>query len=486
MITKHTTKLLHILKESKNSVVWKMMGSWQYLKCQPYPQMINSTALSNLESYATVVKNQDILLESVVKGWKRNRGKEMILRFKTRNLRHLNHMHPVLIASEQIILYKNVGAVPMLLIDPNDSNRITRRTIEMTGKNKETWPIQDFHQFWETRYSRKVTTLMGRLHISETICYIWPTHHSIPISSNLEHRNSISSLAAKMGKAYTRRYNNMHMIHKTLPTYDNDFTDNFDTKFKHFPEVVAYDTNFVDTQYGLAPFGMKICMIRTNWSTKILTTNLMTKLKVMIAFPMHMYQLHLKCIDRFRGSQSTFTWYISTTKLSVQTTKPTKANSSPWRPNFTTAPGNTRRSHTVSPAINKLAIKNQRKMLYFPMDFGELKIDRLIDTGALSSTIPEADLCKIRLMARKEIFNERPPPEFQWVPSYGFQWTVRSTYSESKIAIRSRWHYDQRKIRSHDKPYKPFDGSVTPTKQQYHTWYASGNLEHSLLFNAIE
>ena len=40
-------------------------------------------------------------------------------------------------------------------------------------------------------------------------------------------------------------------------------------------------------------------------------------------------------------------------------------------------------------------------MLYFPMDFGGggLNIDWVIDTGALSSAIREADLRKIRLLA---------------------------------------------------------------------------------------
>ena len=37
--------------------------------------------------------------------------------------------------------------------------------------------------------------------------------------------------------------------------------------------------------------------------------------------------------------------------------KPTKANSSHWQPNFATAPGNTRRTHKVSPALNKFAIE---------------------------------------------------------------------------------------------------------------------------------
>ena len=44
------------------------------------------------------------------------------------------------------------------------------------------------------------------------------------------------------------------MIHKTLPTYEYDYTDNFSTQFGRLPEVVAYDTYFVDPQYGLDPY----------------------------------------------------------------------------------------------------------------------------------------------------------------------------------------------------------------------------------------
>ena len=58
-------------------------------------------------------------------------------------------------------------------------------------------------------------------------------------------------------------------------------------------------------------------------------------------------------------------------------------------------------------------------MLYFPMDFGELNIDGLIDTGALSSVIPEADLRKIRLLAPHTILIEGPPPEFQLMVANG-------------------------------------------------------------------
>ena len=41
------------------------------------------------------------------------------------------------------------------------------------------------------------------------------------------------------------------------------------------------------------------------------------------------------------------------------------------------------------PLSTNLPLKNKRKMLYFPLDFGELYIDGLIDTGAFSSSIPQ-------------------------------------------------------------------------------------------------
>ena len=51
------------------------------------------------------------------------------------------------------------------------------------------------------------------------------------------------------------------------------------------------------------------------------------------------------------------------------------------------------------PLSINLRLKYKKQMIYFPLDFGELTIDGLIDTGAPSSAIPEADLRKIRLLA---------------------------------------------------------------------------------------
>ena len=65
------------------------------------------------------------------------------------------------------------------------------------------------------------------------------------------------------------------------------------------------------------------------------------------------------------------------------------------------------------PLTTNLGLKYKRRMLYFPMDFGELTLDGLVDTGALSSAIPEADLRKIRLLAPQSIVKEGPAPNFQ-------------------------------------------------------------------------
>ena len=58
-------------------------------------------------------------------------------------------------------------------------------------------------------------------------------------------------------------------------------------------------------------------------------------------------------------------------------------------------------------------------MHYFPMDFGELTLDGLVETGALSSAIPEADLRKIRLLAPQSIIKEGPAPNFQTMVAKG-------------------------------------------------------------------
>ena len=79
------------------------------------------------------------------------------------------------------------------------------------------------------------------------------------------------------------------------------------------------------------------------------------------------------------------------------------------------------------PLTTNLGLKYKRRMLYIPMDFGELTLDGLVDTGALSSAIPEADLRKIRLLAPQSIIKEGPAPNFQSMVANGQLENPKST-----------------------------------------------------------
>ena len=79
------------------------------------------------------------------------------------------------------------------------------------------------------------------------------------------------------------------------------------------------------------------------------------------------------------------------------------------------------------PLSTNLGLKIKRPMLYFPMDFEELTLDGLIDTGAHSSAIPKADLRKIRLLAPQSIVTEGPAPSFQIMVANGDLETPKST-----------------------------------------------------------
>ena len=53
------------------------------------------------------------------------------------------------------------------------------------------------------------------------------------------------------------------------------------------------------------------------------------------------------------------------------------------------------------------------------MDFGELTIDGLFDTGALTSAFSDADLNKIKLLSNSSIKDSGPAPNFQMMVANG-------------------------------------------------------------------
>ena len=64
------------------------------------------------------------------------------------------------------------------------------------------------------------------------------------------------------------------------------------------------------------------------------------------------------------------------------------------------------------PLSTNLRNKTKKKMLFYPIDFRDLIIDSLIDTGAISSAISEADVEKTQQITPQNILKECHPPDF--------------------------------------------------------------------------
>ena len=122
-------------------------------------------------------------------------------------------------------------------------------------------------------------------------------------------------------------------------------------------------------------------------------------------------------------------------------------------------------------------------MLYFSMDAGELTLDALEDTRALSSAIPEADLRKIRLLAPQSIFKEGPAPNFQIVVANGQLETPKSTV-ELKFEVVG--HRIPRDIHSHANTHQSIDWPFVPSTEQHHPGHETRCPEVPFLFMAMK
>ena len=65
------------------------------------------------------------------------------------------------------------------------------------------------------------------------------------------------------------------------------------------------------------------------------------------------------------------------------------------------------------PIFSAVTLKKKKKMLLAPMDFQDLTLDALIDSGALVNCISETDYNKIFQMFPKDIVKELEPPPFK-------------------------------------------------------------------------
>ena len=241
----------------------------------------------------------------------------------------------------------------------------------------------------------------------------------------------------QMEKANLITYNNTHLFQKPIPVLDPDYTTTFTTRFRPIPLIDDYNPTYIDPDYGRDPY----------WDTELYNQDLLQ------------FQYVLDDIDHYNRTvhENPPITHNKKTRALIENWQMNDGTNHQVFPNplGTENPENSGESTPQSlldekqfqnvlitrdgepdciPLSTNINLKCKKRMLYFPMDFGELTIDGLIDTGALSSAIPEMDLRKIRLLSPQSVIREGPPPNFQIMVANGQLETPKSTI-ELKLKV---------------------------------------------------
>ena len=248
---------------------------------------------------------------------------------------------------------------------------------------------------------------------------------------------SLCCLAAAVGKFTIITYNNTHLFQKPIPVWDPDYTAAITTRFRPIPLIDDYRPTYIDPEYCRDPY----------WDTEIYNQDLLQ------------FQYVIDDNDHYNKTvhENPPITHNKKTRALIQNWQMNDGTNHPVFPNplGTENTENTAESISQSlldetqfqnvlitkegepdyiPLSTNISLKSKKRMLYFPMDFGELTIDGLIDTEALSSAIPEMDLRKIRLLFPQSVVRESPPPNFQIMVAKGQLETPRGTI-ELKIEV---------------------------------------------------
>ena len=121
--------------------------------------------------------------------------------------------------------------------------------------------------------------------------------------------------------------------------------------------------------------------------------------------------------------------------------------------------------------MSAIAFKEQKRMLVIPIEFKNVKIDALVDSGAYINVISEKDAQKIQKEAKASILEKAPPPPYQ------------NTLRQHRA--RKRPCHIQDEIQDRRRSKKPSSSSPKrPTR--YLVWRYSGNTPQSLtLYNVL-
>ena len=228
----------------------------------------------------------------------------------------------------------------------------------------------------------------------------------IKFRQHIKDINSIPSIVwqQQMEKAYIKTYKIAH-IDRPKRYYGKDYTKDFETQFRLLQVIGDYNPQNFDPEYGKDPYWIDDLYDRQSLQfrhddyppTDDEENPEITDTKLSRAL-IELWQTNTEALHQKNEEEC----------LNQQT--PEAETSLLDKTAFINILVIKEGELAYIPLSTNLGLKFKRRMLYFPMDFGELTLDGLIDTGAHSSAIPEADLRKIRLLAPQSIVKEGPAP----------------------------------------------------------------------------
>ena len=234
----------------------------------------------------------------------------------------------------------------------------------------------------------------------------------------------------QMEKAIVITYNNTHLFQKPIPVWDPDYTTTFTTRFRPIPLIDDYNPTYIDPDYGRDPY----------WDIEIYNQDLLQFQYVLDDIAHYQTTVHENPpITHNKKTRALIeNWQMNdganhpvfpnplgteTNEASTEPIPQSLLDEKQFQNILITKEG----EPDCIPLSTSINLKCKKRMLYFPMDFGELTIDGLIDTGALSSAITEMDLRKILLLSPQSVIREGPPPNFQIMVANGQLETHKST-----------------------------------------------------------
>ena len=191
-------------------------------------------------------------------------------------------------------------------------------------------------------------------------------------------------------KAIITTYNNTHLFRNPIPVWDPDYTTTFTTRFRPISLIDDYNPTYIDPDYGRDPY----------WDIEIYNQDLL----------LFQYVVDDIAHNRTTVHENPPITHNKKTRALIENWQMNDYANHPVFPN----PLGTEDTETCAepipqslldekqfqkilitkevdpdciPLSTSINLKCKKRKLYFPMDFGELTINGLIDTGALSSAI---------------------------------------------------------------------------------------------------